>query len=746
MSETFKNESKDNQNSSNTKKNKIYNSLIGPFSSKQGIIIMLSELNPILHYYYKDIIFEKLYENEEIIKIIINKEILQNYESKREINNVNSHFKTIFSLSFLFYFILLITDDSQSVNYSYPYQLIDIINQFFLENNNELYLKIIKSKIIIDLIQNYKGLEEYNKINDKNFLSKIENENVEIFELNGKKLKLGYTSKDLYIKGLDQIYADIIISLIKQYNFYECKKLEEILIKLGLDKIDITQSMIQKFSDFLIEDNKEMDKYKIRSIDDFIIANKINFYYILLKYLFKTTYLVEQIPFLLNSKESLLKSINYYLNGKSSLKFDENSKYVLEAILDNPNDSEKVLNFFKEDCIISEINEYDNKNNNSNYELYGTSSEYTVIDYITTLKGEIIEQLNDGTILCSYEKIIDFYDQSFNLKSNLKFKDLTYICEIRTNSGENNSQFAAYSKKHLTLIQLNNLAKSIIPKKNIKIKYCCSFLLDIKENFKIISGELGTTFLDEEFKEKKDYENDKIKDKSYRNGIVIDKNIIALTSRDKDIGGENKLLFYNYESNKIVYEISGYSFSKYSKSLVLFPEQKPRILMCPCEKENSREKGILFINLDILKKTDFEISKIKNDCKEYISFYNSSNFKINCFCLLFNQPIKNNSNNIKIEDKTYSQYFFAGGHEEQGGRIFGKIYLFKIEFSDSNFKLVIKKNAIDCKKIEQTITSMLLTNKNKNLLVASGGNVYIFKKPNINGYLNNEVDFFYSTN
>ena len=198
--------------------------------------------------------------------------------------------------------------------------------------------------------------------------------------------------------------------------------------------------------------------------------------------------------------------------------------------------------------------------------------------------------------------------------------------------------------------------------------------------------------------------------------------------------------------DKIVYEISGYSFSKYSKSLVLFPEQKPRILMCPCEKENSREKGILFINLDILKKTDFEISKIKNDCKEYISFYNSGNFKINCFCLLFNQPIKNNSNNIKIEDKTYSQYFFAGGHEEQGGRIFGKIYLFKIEFSDSNFKLVIKKNAIDCKKIEQIITSMLLTNKNKNLLVASGGNVYIFKKPNINGYLNNEVDFFYSKN
>ena len=755
MSETFKNESKYNQNSSNSKYNinNIYDSLIGPFSSKEGIKINLSDLKPKHHYKNKDVIFKELYEKEEIIQINLDKEILQNNESKEEeIANYNFH------LSFLFYLDLLITDDPIIVNYSYPYKLIDIINQYFLKNNNEFYSKLIKSKIIYDLIQNFRGLEEYNKLKDKDCLEKIEKENIKIFEFNAKQLKLGYTLKDLDKKKIDQIYVDIIESLIKEDNFSNsnCQKIEKILIELGLDKIDITQTMIQSFSKLLTQ-NKNLNKYKINFIYNFSNVNKINFYFILLKYIFKNSYLIEKIPFLLNTRKSLLNSKKSYINGKSSLKFDDKSKYVLKAFLDDPNDSELILYLDKEECIIPQVNEFDNINNNSNYEIYGTSSEYTVIEYEKTIKGEVIEQLSDGTILCSIENSINIYDQSFNLKSSLTFEDLTYICEINSKLREKDiTQFVAYSKQHLTIFNLNILKKKIILKKSIKIKFGCSFFLDINEDLKIISGENGTKFFDGEFKEKKDYEIDKLKDKPYRSGIVIDQNIIALaSSKDHNIEGENKLLFFNFNSKKIIYEILGYSFAQYPKSLILFPKDKPRILMCPCEKvSGKKQNGILFINLDILLKTDSEINKIKNDNKEYIFFYNSKNFKINCFCLLFNQQHNIiNSSNLKNEYKTYDQYFLAGGDEKDGGRSFGKIYLFKIEFNNTNFNLLIEGNAIDCEikddryhqTIQQSITSMILTNNNEKLLVTSGGNNYIFKKPIINGYLNIENDLNYST-
>ena len=746
MSETFKNESKDISSNTNTNKNKIYDSLISPFSSDKGIKIKLSDFNPKVHYSYKDIIFDKSYEYEDIIEIILDKEIIQNYELKEEeISIGNSPFNHIVNLPFLFYFDLLITDKPNIINYSYSYQLIDIINQYFLKNNNEFYLKVIKSKIIIDLIRNYRGTSEYKEFRDKNNLFKIEDENIKIFESNAEILKLGYTSKEIYRKKIDQIYADIIKSQITQDNFYNCQNIEEMLIKLGLDKIDITQTMIKYFSQILTGNNKYLNKYKIDSIFNFSNANTINFYYILLKYLFNSSNIKEEIPFLLNTKKSILGSKNDYLNGQSSIKFDEKSKYVLESILDSPNDSEMILNFCKEELANPQVNEYDKKDNNSNYEIYGTSSENTVIEFVKSIKGEIVEQLSDGNILCSIGTKINIYDQSFNFKSDLSFDDLTYIREINIKSSEKDTtQFVAYSKQQLTIFKLKNNIIHKTTKKN----YCCSFYLDIKENLKIISGECGTKFLDGEFNEINDYENDKLKNKSFRSGIKIDQNIIALASRDLDVAGENKLLFYNFNSKKIVDEISGYSFAQYPKSLELFPKDKPRMLMCCCEKvNNKKQNGILFINLDILKKTDSEIKKIKNNNKEeYLFFYNSENFKANCFCLLLTQQhIINNSSNLLQEYNIYEPYFLAAGEEKKAGRSFGKIVLFQVQFNNSNFNLVIERNAIDYEIIDKSITSMILTTKNENLLATNGNEVYIFKKPNLNGYLSINDYFNYST-
>ena len=103
------------------------------------------------------------------------------------------------------------------------------------------------------------------------------------------------------------------------------------------------------------------------------------------------------------------------------------------------------------------------------------------------------------------------------------------------------------------------------------------------------------------------------------------------------------------------------------------------------------------------------------------------------------------TNIIYDSTKIYEQYFLAGGDEKKGGRSFGKIFLFIVKFNNSNSNPIIERNAIDCEKIEQSITSMILTNKNENLLATSGNEVYIFKKPNLNGYLSINDYFNYST-
>ena len=64
------------------------------------------------------------------------------------------------NLSFYFYLSLLIRDNDDIINYSYPIEYIrEIVNQ--TKKYNDKYYKIIISKIIIELINNYKELYEY---------------------------------------------------------------------------------------------------------------------------------------------------------------------------------------------------------------------------------------------------------------------------------------------------------------------------------------------------------------------------------------------------------------------------------------------------------------------------------------------------------------------------------------------------------------------------------------------------------
>ena len=76
----------------------------------------------------------------------------------------------------LFFLFLLWGDDPNIVNYEYSIGLIrDKNDELEKENNSNIFKDLIKSKLILELIQNYKELKYYDKEKDEDYLEKIEN-------------------------------------------------------------------------------------------------------------------------------------------------------------------------------------------------------------------------------------------------------------------------------------------------------------------------------------------------------------------------------------------------------------------------------------------------------------------------------------------------------------------------------------------------------------------------------------------
>lgn len=178
--------------------------------------------------------FELLSNYEEIIQILNNlseekknmfmylffnkkkaHNILYNSDEVIDINSYNIEN----GLNYYFYLNLLIKENIEIINYSYSF---DFINELYkiddnLSPDNNLK-KIVYSKFIIELINNFEGLDEYdeeiydNKINEiKNNCLSIISDNIHFF----KELNLDINENDIIDKKIDEIYTDIINSLIK---------------------------------------------------------------------------------------------------------------------------------------------------------------------------------------------------------------------------------------------------------------------------------------------------------------------------------------------------------------------------------------------------------------------------------------------------------------------------------------------------------------------------------------------------
>ena len=271
-------------------------------------------------------------------------------------------------------------------------------------------------------------------------------------------------------------------------------------------------------------------------------------------------------------------------------------------------------------------------------------------------------------------------------------------------------------------------------------------LFQVGENKTIISGLKGIISIENLFLNNNVfYQKQKYKI-PYTQGILIDEKIIAFTSNSIIPKGQNKIVFYNWEKNKIFHEIYGFSFSMSGNGLCTInsinnnfdknnKNDKNKIVLCACRKyDKGTKNGILLICTD-LKHEEF-----------YHYFYDTKNFEVFCFCQI---SIVNNENPI-YDDISYkknikiinTKYFLVGGFDEN--RKEGVIKLYRIDYNSTmikntkieflqNIKIEEKngfegfKGAISCIKQSNIIGNIIIT--------CWDGNVHLLKPPNIDYFL-----------
>jgi len=327
---------------------KFANKNIGSFIDEIDPIFKLlnnfSEINLLLNKNQDK--FKFIYFHEEKIKKIL-------YDNESEITIDTDKLEN--TLNKIFYLSLLVTHNIEIINYKYSIDYIKELDEAN-ESNNLKLTKIIFSKIIIDLIEYFKGFEEYNE-SISSSIDDIKNKNIGIIKNNNNILKdFNLEVQDFINKTIEKVYIDIIKILLDGNKEY--KYIYEIMNQLNLEKIDITNFIFKEISNILSND-KIIKEKRIMYKNDLLNEDKIEFYYILLKYILKNPYYIYQIPFLKDTRTFILKNIK-------SIKIDNKNKEKLEYLIDILTGSKYYFKHSGIEIIQNNGNNNDKDDNNKN--------------------------------------------------------------------------------------------------------------------------------------------------------------------------------------------------------------------------------------------------------------------------------------------------------------------------------------------------------------------------------------------
>ena len=449
------------------------------------------------------------------------------------------------NLSFYYYLVSLIKMDPYTINYTYDFEFIEkIVNLDFAfqkkdENNKSRLRQIIKAKIILDLIDNFKGFYEGNL----NEVLRLERENESIIANNISYLKkISSNMEEEFIKysRLDEIYTTIIISLIKEDKLADSM---DIVNQMDFQNIDMNEFMFINLKDVLNSNEKYINKYEIKSMKDLYSPNIINFHYILLKMIIKNCIYIYQISFLFKVRHNI---INLLHDDKNNFNFNENNEeiqkleYVLKIYVDskyyftsfNANDEEE------EQIKNSQMNNIKNRNANlvifnknipgvttskTRTNAIGNHTNFKKIDKIEETDKDSIDNnynseqnifqkkalKNSVFLLYTKEKEKTFiYDEITLGKNNINIKEeFLNELEIFSSEGKGKDQ----NGQILMTFLLNFEAKI---KKKFKLNYCLNLKLIFKREEKDFTNSISCQifFYDPLTKEEKHFKDENILD------------------------------------------------------------------------------------------------------------------------------------------------------------------------------------------------------------------------------------------
>ena len=480
-----------------------------PFESKQ------------LFYFMKDDIHKLFYDNDYIF----------HFESS-DLQKVLPENSDKIKISELFYLSLLISDQPELINYSFSIDYIQKINNRFFNfsiNNSVKY--IIISKLIIFLInycleQNEEDSENIQKLESmkQDNITSIQN----IMEKNKIFTRLNYTIDDVLNKNIDKIYLDIIIFLIKTNKFSDFDYAYEIIDDLDLKSIALTKEMYEGISQALDENNDYLKNYEIENLKD-LIEDKINFYYILIKFIFKNVAYIYCIPFLKKNFMNIISFRDFYILNPNYNIYNK-MQYLFELYSGYNMNTQQDSNYIKiksssniENAFIREENSFDDRS-------------FSNISGIDTEKNDVINYLDDVTLKCAEEI--------------LKKVTITLMCD------KNNKEGTSYKIKQIKVnnntLKIKffiNLLKNLGTEKNITYKNyerLINLINEIKEY--ISQNELNYT-PDIKLEFKRELENEHEYDFFCEPKNDKDKDIYNLTCTSSFIINERDVTKEEYKFN-----------------------------------------------------------------------------------------------------------------------------------------------------------------------------------------------------
>ena len=446
--------------------------------------------------------FYKLIENYESIKLIIGSKI-ENimeylYLNRKQIHQILYNEDGIIYINHdiitkfedYYYLYSLIRCEEDLINYTYDITLINNLDKI-LKKTGAGIKKIILAKILLQLINNYIYFDDA----EENYVE-LTNQCINLINTEKNNLERYNIYKDLNQLNfselkIDEIYCEIIVSLIKNNKLDDSNNTIDLLNELNIINLRLNKTIFNGLLKVLKKDN--LKSYLISSYDDLFIKDKLIFYYILFKYILKSSDYIFHIPFLFETREEIIKMINEH--------FYEFLFYFNEGDnKENKNIVKEVLKYFIEfEFYINECqNKKKSKSNLDDNLKSDKARKYSILEYIPIRRNsfgtdEINSSFNNSTLsdisfnrnsFGEYEKNNkeDVKDMAYNFMS-----ESTFTININYKKGEKEA-FLKYKKiickeKEFKIEDVKNIeSEDVIIDSNFK--QFLQFLDDVEKELK----------------------------------------------------------------------------------------------------------------------------------------------------------------------------------------------------------------------------------------------------------------------